>query len=168
MDEPKISPSPFEPCDGEAHSCDPADVVPTDNLSFLLFQLGRAHRNQAEAALSAMGLHAGQEFVILLLLRRDGQTQSQIAAAMCVEPPTVTKMLSRMQSSGWVERRGDPADGRISRVYLTDRARAAGEGIRQVWEGLERRTFAGISEVEQAFLRRLLAQMHANLDSPGD
>lgn len=137
-------------------------------MGFLLSQIGRAHRYHAQMGLNRLGLHIGQEMVIMHLLREDGQTQSQLADAMCVEPPTLTKMLSRMETVGWVERRGDPDDGRISRVYLTERARNLAAPMATIWDDLEARMMAGISEVEQAFLRRLMAQMYKNLEADAE
>ena len=89
--------------------------------------------------------------------------QSQLAACMGVEPPTATKMLQRMEHAGLIERRPDPEDARISRVYLTERGRALEQPVLEVWKQLETQTVAGLSPTEQALLRRLLMQVSANL-----
>ena len=48
------------------------------------------------------------------------------------EPPTVSKMLDRMEKASLVERRRDPEDARLSRVYLTDRSRGLEASVQQL------------------------------------
>jgi MarR family transcriptional regulator, organic hydroperoxide resistance regulator len=134
-----------------------------DYLGFQLLQVHKAHRARAETALNKLGLHTGQEMLLLRLWIEEGVPQSQLAASMGVEPPTATKMLQRMEHAGLIERRPDPEDARISRVYLTDRGRALEQPVLEVWKHLEAQTVAGLSATEQALLRRLLMQVSANL-----
>ncbi|HLI89121.1 MAG TPA: MarR family transcriptional regulator [Ktedonobacteraceae bacterium] len=134
-----------------------------DYIGFQLLQIHRAHRARAEAALNKLGLHTGQEMLLLQLWNEEGMTQSQLAACMGVEPPTATKMLQRMENAGLIERRPDPEDARISRVYLTERGRALEQPVLEVWKQLEACTVADLSPTEQALLRRLLMQVSANL-----
>ena len=132
-------------------------------ISHLLVQIMKAHRNHAEAGLSEIGLHVGQEFVLFNLSCHDGATQSQLADYLCVEPPTVTKLVQRMEANGLLERRTDSDDGRVSRVYLTERSHELLDGVRAVWAELEAQTVKGLSDMEQALLRRLLIQLLNNL-----
>jgi DNA-binding MarR family transcriptional regulator len=139
-------------------------VIPIqDYIGFQLLQIHRAHRARAEAALNKLGLHTGQEMLLLQLWNEEGMPQSQLAACMGVEPPTATKMLQRMENAGLIQRRPDPEDARISRVYLTERGRALEQPVLEVWKQLEARTVADLSPTEQALLRRLLMQVSANL-----
>jgi len=123
----------------------------------------KAHRARAEAALNRLGLHTGQEMLLLRLWIEEGIPQSQLAVSMGVEPPTATKMLQRMEHAGLIERRPDPEDARVSRVYLTERGRALEQPVLEVWKQLEAQTVAGLSPTELALLRRLLMQVAANL-----
>jgi DNA-binding MarR family transcriptional regulator len=134
-----------------------------DYLGFQLLQVHKAHRTRAEAALNKLGLHTGQEMLLLRLWIEEGIPQSQLAASMGVEPPTATKMLQRMEHAGLIERRADPEDARISRVYLTERGRALEKPVLEVWKQLEAQTVVGLSATEQALLHRLLMQVSANL-----
>src|SRR5919197_615209 len=61
-------------------------------------------------------------------------TSSLVAAAEQVAPPTVTKVISKLEAAGLVDRVVDPSDRRVSRVALS----AAGR--RQVEENRSRRT----------------------------
>ena len=134
-----------------------------DYIGFQLLQVHKAHRSRAEAALNKLGLHTGQEMLLLQLWIEEGLPQSQLAACMGVEPPTATKMLQRMEHAGLIERRPDPEDARVSRVYLTERGRALEQPVLDVWKQLETRTVAGLSATELALLHRLLMQVSENL-----
>ena len=134
-----------------------------DYIGFQVLQIHRAHRRHAEAALNKLGLHTGQEMVLLQLWLEEGIPQSQLAACMEVEPPTATKMLQRMERAGLIDRRPDPEDARVSRVYLTERGRSLEQPVLDVWRQLEAQSVAGLSPTELALLRRLLMQVSANL-----
>lgn len=103
--------------------------------------------------------------ILFQLWEEEGITPTQIAETLCVEPPTVTKMLQRLEKSGFVDRRPDPEDGRISRVYLTPEGKSLQIPVQQVWNRLEAQTIAGLSDMEQALLKRLLLQIQGNLSA---
>jgi DNA-binding MarR family transcriptional regulator len=134
-----------------------------DFIGYRILQIHRAHRNRAETAFNELGLHTGQEWVLFQLWQEEGLTQSQLVNALHVEPPTVTKTLDRLEKAGLVERKQDPEDARVSRVYLTPAGRALELQVRKVWEELEAETVQGLSDVEVALLRRLLDQVDRNL-----
>ncbi len=134
-----------------------------DYIGFQLLQVHKAHRQRAEEALNKLGIHTGQEMILLQLWIEEGIPQSQLAASMEVEPPTATKMLQRMERAGLIERRPDPEDARVSRVYLTARGRALEQPVLDVWKQLEAQTVAGLSLTEQTLLHRLLMQVLTNL-----
>ena len=57
----------------------------------------------------------------------------------------------------------DEQDTRVSRVYLMEKGRALYAPALTVWQEVEVRMLHGMTEIEQAFLRRLLQQMVSNL-----
>jgi DNA-binding MarR family transcriptional regulator len=132
-------------------------------ISFLLGYICKANHNAAESALAAAGLHAGQEQFLSSLWAVDGLTQVELAQNMCVQPPTVNKMLSRLEAAGLVERRLDPDDNRFSRVYLTAQGRKVKHDVEQAFAKLEARVVANLSLEERVILRRLLLQVNENL-----
>lgn len=134
-----------------------------DNIGVLLAHICRAQRTLAETELTKLGLHLGQDRALLCLMEGERVGQSDLATHLCVEPPTVTKMLQRMEKAGLVERRQDDQDGRVSRVTATAQGRALQQPILRVWDELEQRMLAGLTVTEQALLRRLLMQALANL-----
>jgi MarR family transcriptional regulator, organic hydroperoxide resistance regulator len=132
-------------------------------LGFELIRLCKAHRQRTEAALARLGLHVGQELLLLQLWQEDGLSQSQLAEAMEVDISTIGKAVQRMERAGLLSRSPDAQDARISRVYLTERGRALHESVVHVWHASEARLVEGLTEVEQVLLRRLLRQMITSL-----
>ena len=134
-----------------------------DSLSALLVQVGRAHRSFAEAQLTPLGLYPGQEFVLLQLANQSAIAQSELAERMCVEAPTVTRSLQRLEKAGLVYRQADSEDGRIQRVHLTEQGAALIQPLKNIWAELERTMLTDMSAAEQALFRRLLQQALSNL-----
>ena len=72
-------------------------------------------------------------------------------------------MLQRLEREGFVDRRPDIEDQRISRVYTTEKGRNIEEEVQKKWGQLEKEAFGGLSVEERVLLRRLLLQVHQNL-----
>ncbi len=134
-----------------------------ESINFLLSMICRVQRGKMSEALTAIRLYAGQEMFLWQLWRQDGLTQSQMVERMCVQPPTVSKMLDRMEKAGLVERRPDSEDSRISRVYLTEQGHRSQRAVRDIWTNIEQRITEGLNVEERLLLRRLLMQVHENL-----
>lgn len=138
-------------------------ITVAQTLSVLIAQVGRAHRQLAGELLAEVGLYPGQEFLLFQLWQQDGLTQRELANRLGIEPPTVTKMLQRMEQTGLIRREPDPADARLSRVSLTDHGRAQRAEIERIWTTLESRTVANLTQAEQNTLRVLLKKVRSSL-----
>ena len=135
------------------------------NMSFALAKVCRAHRAYVGELLAEHGLHVGQEMVLVELWQDDGLRGGELAERLGVEPPTITKMLRRLETCGLVERRADPEDARSLRVYLTGQGRSLEEPVVRCWERAEQTVLAGINARDRLTIRRLLDRVKSNLDS---
>lgn len=115
----------------------PGPVRDRGRLSYAIFQLARAHRGHAARMLRDLGLHPGQELLLMQLLDRDGQTQSELLAAVGLDHSTVSKSVRRMQEAGLLTRAPADHDRRAVRVSLTDRGRAMRGPLEDMWSELE-------------------------------
>jgi DNA-binding MarR family transcriptional regulator len=132
-------------------------------LDFLLAQICKLHHARAHTLLEELGLYRGQPLMLYALWEQEGLTHSELAARLQVKPATITKMINRMVKTGFVRRRSDPEDQRVSHVYLTDAGRAIQNEVERVWRTLEEETFVGFSLEERVLLRRFFLQMRDNL-----
>ncbi|MEO1199798.1 MAG: MarR family winged helix-turn-helix transcriptional regulator [Pseudomonadota bacterium] len=137
-----------------------------DSLSYHLLRAARVHRSRAAALLSEIGLHPGQETVLQILSEQDGRTMSDLSTVLAVQPPTVTKMVSRMSQQDLVERRTSRTDGRLMHVYLTETGRNRAKDVKRIWKQLEKEATASLSEKDGKKLVKLLGSIADDL-SPG-
>lgn len=127
-------------------------------MSYAIFQLARAHRARAAAMLREMDLHLGQELLLMHLLDRDGQTQSELLESVGLDHSTVSKSLRRMQDSGLLVRELTEHDRRVMVVHLTDKGRAMREPLAAMWRALEETSALNLSAQQaESFVRTAYA-----------
>jgi MarR family transcriptional regulator, organic hydroperoxide resistance regulator len=132
-------------------------------VTFRLGQAAHAYRVRAGSQLARIGLHSGQDGLLKALDDDDGQSMSDLAAMLGVQPPTVTKMISRLAAQDYVERRTSAGDGRQALVFLTERGRRAISMIDKVWKRIEKDALSEIDDRDRKKLRKLLRQVSRNL-----
>ncbi len=140
--------------------------MPFDHSKSATHRLGRAakaHRARAGAHLSAHKLYPGQENVLKALADGNGKTMSALAAELGVQPPTVTKMVTRLAANGFVLRQTSEVDGRLARVSLTETGRALIGDIDKMYKRIEKEALAGFDDKDRKRIRRLLKKMEKNL-----
>ena len=134
-----------------------------DRIGSILANVGHLHRARVHQLFEKLGLYRGQPPVLFELWKEEGLTQTELAARLRITPATVTRMLQRMERNGFVARRPDPVDQRVSRVYLAEGGRAVQPQVEQVWRTLESEIFANLSPADQDTLRRLLLRLRDTL-----
>ena len=135
----------------------------SESINFLLAQVCRLHYSMARTLLEEFGLFRGQPPLLFALWEKEGHTHSELAEHLHVQPATITKMVKRMERVGFVGRRQDVEDQRVSRVYLTDAGRSIRDAVEGVLRELKEQTFAGFSSEECALLNRFLLRIRNNL-----
>lgn len=132
----------------------PPTTASEGQMSYAIYQLARAHRARAAAILREMDLHPGQELLLMHLLDRDGQTQSELLESLDVDHSTISKALRRMQDAGLLVREPAEHDRRVMVVHLTDKGRAMREPIAAMWRALEETSARNLSaEQAESFVR---------------
>jgi MarR family transcriptional regulator, organic hydroperoxide resistance regulator len=139
-----------------------------ESASYDLAKVCKAHRASVGEVLAGVGLHVGQEMVLVELWEQDGLRGGELAERLGVEPPTVTKMLRRLEACGLLERRRDPSDARSFRVYLTQKGRELEGPVARCWEEVEEKTLAGMTAGERKTFHRLLTKIRTNVDESFD
>lgn len=133
-------------------------------INKLVFRLCRQHHTRIHTVMSTIGLYRGQPPVLFALQERDGRTQSEIAAALRIQPATMTNMLQSMEAAGFIERRADPDDARVSRVFLTQNGRDIIATVLELELTVGRELLQGFSESEQEQVGHLLLRLIENLE----
>lgn len=102
--------------------------------------------------LADIGLFPGQEILMMKIAEKEGEAQKSLCDSFGLDHSTVAKSLTRLESQGMIQRHKCAEDGRVSKVYLTDKGRAATTAISKVWADLEKLTVTDLSEQERAQL----------------
>ena len=134
-----------------------------ESLDFLFAQVGRLQRSRMHALLDELGLYRGQPPVLFELWKQEGRTHSELADRLHVQPATMSKMIQRMERAGFVQRRSDPEDQRVSRVHLTEHGRAVQTQVKQVWNQIESEMFDGFTAEERAAIRSVILRIRKNM-----
>lgn len=97
----------------------PSPVLIDRTLGFLVSDIARLLRRGMDRRLQSLGLTQAQWRAIVHLSRNEGMTQAMLADSLEIQPITLTRLIDRMESAGWVERRTHPLDRRAVQLYLT-------------------------------------------------
>ncbi len=123
----------------------------------VLVRAAKLHRMAVARHLTAIGLHIGQDLLLLALENSDGLSQRELADRLEVEQATVAVALRRMESAGFVQRRPAPHDGRIRQVVLTEQGQAALPHVHDAWRDAEAVLARNLTSTQMVRLHRILA-----------
>jgi DNA-binding MarR family transcriptional regulator len=93
------------------------------------------------------------------LERQDGQTLASLSRRMLVTAGNLTGLVDRAERDGVVERRADPRDRRLSRVYLTPSGRSLITNLLPLHERHVAELLRELAPNERRDLRRLLGRL---------
>jgi MarR family transcriptional regulator for hemolysin len=141
------------------------DVLSTPG--HLISLAARGFVRLSEARLKPMGFGVGYLPALVALKCGRAASQRDLARFARIEQPSMAQMMVRMERDGLIRREPDPADGRSSRIALTDTALARlPDACAALFQG-NREALEGFSDEESAQLIALLDRLIANLDRLG-
>lgn len=110
-----------------------------------------------------------RQFQVLVWLIYEGDlTPAQLAARLMIEPPTLTRILDRMERHGWIARCEHHRDGRRKQVRLLPAAKRIWSQVTSCLQEARSQATRGMTEQEVRQLRMLLARVHQNLAADSD
>jgi len=132
-------------------------------VSNALIRATRLHMTRARQLLQKLGLHPGQELLLMHLWDTGPQRQADLAIAFGTDSASMTRTVQRLERAGFVRRRADPHDGRVTLVESTPAGLALRAQIEELWSVLESDTVGSLAAGQQRQLIRLLQVLEANL-----
>ncbi|MCL3883577.1 MarR family transcriptional regulator [Marivita sp. GX14005] len=93
------------------------------SAGFLANHMARLFARGLTARIKPLGLTTGNFPALLELWENDGLTQKDLVQRLDIEQATMANTLARMERDGLIRRAKDESDGRVQRIWLTDRAR---------------------------------------------
>ena len=135
-----------------------------ESPGFLINNLAHTMHVDLDRRLKVHGVTLSQWRILLHLWRREGRSQVELQEQLGLERATITGLLQRMTSQGWVQRRTDPHDRRMQRVFLTERGRALEPIANSLVEEVNTEALEGFSADEREFFMRLLVRALCNVE----
>ena len=132
-------------------------------IGVVISDVARLLRTEFDRRVRRLGITRGQWLVLTRLHRRPGASHSELAEMMEVEKATAGRMIDRLVANGWVERRTQPDDRRVKRVYLTVEAERVHKRIWRVAEETVETALADLSARESKQLFALLQRIKKTL-----
>jgi DNA-binding MarR family transcriptional regulator len=130
-------------------------------LCFALHSTAHAVHAAYAPLLQPLGLTYPQYLTLSALNVTDGQTVTQLGAALRLESNTLTPLLKRMEAAGWLTRSRDTQDERQVRLHLTLAGRQLAEQAADVPRAFAEKTGLQLSEI--ADLRDILSAIRDRL-----
>lgn len=135
-----------------------------DQLCFSLYAASMAVTRAYKPLLDSLGITYPQYLVMHALWEKDGRTVGAIAERLALESSTVTPLVKRLESAGFVTRARNRADERQVHVSLTTRGRKLREDCGCLAEALLARTGANPGELAELNRQIRLLREALNVD----
>ena len=139
------------------------DEDPDRNVGFLLHDVSRLLRVRFDRRARALGLTRAQWRVLAHLAPRQGINQTALAEILEVETITLGRHIDRLEDTGWVERRPDPDDRRVWRLFLTVKVRPILDRMEVLALKTQEEAMTEFSEGERGRLMALLLSMKRSM-----
>ncbi len=142
-------------------------LAPEETVGFLLWDTTRAFTARFSERIARHGVTFGLWPFLRALWEEDGLTQRQLSERVRMKGPTTAAAVSRLEARGLVRRIHNEHDGRKINVFLTPEGRRIYDLVMPEVAAINRQGIAGLSESEQAELKRLLRGLRGNMTADG-
>ncbi|MCA0351133.1 MAG: MarR family transcriptional regulator [Chloroflexi bacterium] len=132
-------------------------------LCFDVYAASRAINKAYRPLLETLGLTYPQYLVMLVLWEHEAQTVKQLGEQLQLDSGTLSPLLKRLESAGFLQRQRRASDEREVEIQLTE----AGRALRQQASNVPASIFQaiGLSAAEYLQLKHLLRQVMASVEA---
>ncbi|MBL4782237.1 MAG: MarR family transcriptional regulator [Porticoccaceae bacterium] len=130
-----------------------------DNLVRQIGLLYRAMMKALETETAPLGIGSGRISYLFMLYIKEGLTQQEMANRLQADKGAVARTLAQLEEQGYVSRRRDPTDKRVTRVYLTNKSKALQGDLEKAVEKVITRLNEDIATGEEDVVKLQLKQM---------
>jgi DNA-binding MarR family transcriptional regulator len=133
-----------------------------DCTIFLLAKAYQKAHGCFKDMLKPCGLTNLQHLVLEGLWYEAGQTAAELGKLLIMDKATLSGVLDRMAEAGWIEKRADPDDRRVVRLFPSHRAEDQKEALIALRQQANEALLARFSLEEQVLLKRFLYDLMGN------
>ena len=129
-----------------------------------LFRTSIRLQTAFDRCFSQFGMTA-QEAAVLMHCAEEGETSAgKLARVMGRDKGKITRFVDRLETSGFLTRKNDPRDHRLSIIKATSRGRRVVPHLRMRFEEVRSQFFEGVLNIDIDKLETVLSQLHANAE----
>lgn len=132
--------------------------LPDCTIFLLAKAYQRAHGDFKEI-LKPYGLTNLQHLVLEGLWYTEGQTAAELGKLLVLDKATLSGVLERMSDNGWIDKRRDPDDRRVVRLFPARKAEARKAELISLRREANAALLADFSLEEQVLLKRMLRDL---------
>ncbi|MCG7596901.1 MarR family winged helix-turn-helix transcriptional regulator [Mycobacterium sp. PSTR-4-N] len=137
-------------------------------ISHAIFRVARLHRMIAGHLLREVGLHPGQEIVMMHLWQAGPQRQVDLVRVLDSDAATMTRTIRRLESAGFVRRVPTPTDKRASLIEPTPASVALRQRVERIWAELEDAAVGGLDAASCQAIEESLLTLEERLNRAAD
>lgn len=130
-----------------------------DCTIFLLAKAYQKAHGQFKAKLRPYNLTNLQHLVLEGLWIEEGVTAADLGKLLVMDKATLSGVLDRMIDSEWIRKENDPGDGRVFRLYTTEKAEKLKDELINLRIAANEEMLSVFSHEEQVLLKRLLRDL---------
>lgn len=139
--------------------------MPAEPLTNAIVRVARLQRLLAQQQLRGVGLHLGQELVMMQLWEHGPQTQTALVRTLDSDSATMTRTVRRLETAGFVRSRPSPTDKRATIIEATPASQAVRREVERIWAQLETNATGDLTAAQQSDALDVLRRIEANLAS---
>lgn len=134
------------------------------SLGVKIMRVSRLLRRRFDRRARDIGLSRAQWQTIACVRRSPGATQRRIAELLEIGEVAVGRSIDRLVDAGWLERKADPGDRRVYRIYLTRAIEPVLDELARMSDEEDAVAFQGFDEAERALFADLIDRMARNIE----
>lgn len=126
----------------------------------LIYEITRHIRAAMDHRLRPLGLsQAKWRALIIISSAKESPTQTELASLIGIEPPTLARLLDRLEKDGWIERAPATTDRRAKTVHLTSKAAETIRHIRKTASEIQSEALVGVPPETVRFMLDFLVNL---------
>jgi len=130
-----------------------------DCTIFLLAKAYQKAHGQFKGKLRPYNLTNLQHLVLEGLWIEEGVTAADLGKLLVMDKATLSGVLDRMLDSEWIRKESDPNDGRVFRLYTTEKTAALKEELIELRISANQEMLNSFNREEEVLFKRLLRDL---------
>jgi DNA-binding MarR family transcriptional regulator len=112
--------------------------------------------------LEKLGISSGQFMYIVCICENTGHTQDELSQQLIIDKSTVAKVLSQLESNGFITKTINSKDRRAFSIFPTDKALTIYPKILEIKDEWHHRMMENLSDIECDVFEKLMEKVMEN------